>query len=88
MTGLTRSQDDRKIGGVAGGIAAYYGLDPTLVRIGFVVGALWGFGIPLYFVLWLVLPSGAPVTSAIRIAEERSPVARSAPTSSTASAPI
>lgn len=71
MAHLTRSQDDRKIGGVAGGIAAYYGFDPTLVRAGFVLFALWGFGVPLYLVLWLVLPSGPPTTPAIRIAEER-----------------
>jgi phage shock protein PspC (stress-responsive transcriptional regulator) len=71
MARLTRSQDDRKIGGVASGIAAYYGLDPTLVRVGFVISALWGFGFPLYLVLWLVLPAGLPATPAIRIAEER-----------------
>jgi phage shock protein C len=68
---LTRSETDRKIGGVAGGIAAYLGLDPTLVRIAFVISIFFGFGIPAYVILWIVLPKGAPSTPAIRIAEER-----------------
>jgi phage shock protein C len=39
---LTRSSRDRMIGGVSGGIGRYFGIDPTLVRIGFVVLALLG----------------------------------------------
>ena len=68
---LTRSETDRKIGGVAGGVAAYFGIDPTLVRVGFVVAALMGWGILAYIILWIALPAGAPVTPAMRIAEER-----------------
>ncbi|MFZ1741384.1 MAG: PspC domain-containing protein [Pontixanthobacter sp.] len=33
-----------KVWGVCGGIANYFGIDPTLVRIGFVAGTLIGFG--------------------------------------------
>lgn len=76
---LTRSETDKRIGGVCGGIAQYFGIDPTLVRIGFVVAAFMGFGILAYVVLWIVLPKGqpgVPVTpttgsEAVRIAEER-----------------
>jgi len=68
---LTRSETDRKIGGVAGGIAAYFGIDPTLVRVGFVVAVVMGWGILAYVVLWIALPKGAPATPAMRIAEER-----------------
>jgi phage shock protein C len=76
---LTRSVSDRKIAGVCGGLGQYFGVDPTLVRIGFVLAALMGFGLLAYVVLWIVLPRGepgaAPVrgrrSSAIRIAEER-----------------
>lgn len=38
---LTRSTTDRKISGVAGGIAGYFGVDPLLVRIGFAVSILF-----------------------------------------------
>jgi phage shock protein C len=76
---LTRSETDKRIGGVCGGIAQYFGIDPTLVRIGFVVAAFMGFGILAYIVLWIVLPKGRPGlpvvsttgSEAIRIAEER-----------------
>ena len=69
--GLTRSETDRKIGGVCGGLAAHFGIDATLVRVGFVIAALMGWGILAYVVLWIVLPTGAPITPAVRIAEER-----------------
>lgn len=73
---LTRSTTDRKIAGVAGGIAHYYGIDVSLVRVLFVLIALPG-GISglVYFVLWAILPEG-PTTSthrsnAVTVAEER-----------------
>ena len=69
---LTRSTTDRVIAGVAGGIAQRFGLDPTLVRIAWVVSIFFGgFGILLYVVLWIALPTGPSQSSAIRIAEER-----------------
>ena len=68
---LTRSETDRKLGGVCGGIAAHLGLDPTLVRVGAVVAGLMGGGVIAYIVLWIVLPTGEPSTPAMRIAEER-----------------
>lgn len=44
-------------GGVAGGIAEYFDIDPVIVRIGFVVTFfLWGFSMILYFVLWVIVP--------------------------------
>lgn len=54
---LRRSRD-RKIAGVAGGIADYLELDPTVVRLGFAVLALLGLGAVAvgYVVLWLVIP--------------------------------
>jgi signal transduction histidine kinase/phage shock protein PspC (stress-responsive transcriptional regulator) len=55
---LRRSRDDRLIGGVAGGVAGRLGIDPTVVRIGFVLGALAsGFGISVYVLGWLLLPA-------------------------------
>jgi phage shock protein C len=68
---LTRSTTDKRLGGVAGGIAAYFGLDPTLIRVAWVVAALMGWGIIAYLILWAVLPQGPAATPAVRIAEER-----------------
>lgn len=54
---LARSTTDTMLGGVCGGIAQTYNLDPTLVRILFVVATLLGFsGILLYLILWVVIP--------------------------------
>jgi phage shock protein PspC (stress-responsive transcriptional regulator) len=63
---LLRSRDERILAGVAGGIARYLDLDPTLVRVGFVVAALFGgLGIAAYLLLAVVTPiddgTGAPV---------------------------
>ena len=54
---LQRSRLDRSLAGVCGGIAEYFGWDPTLVRVGWVVLTLMGgSGILLYLVMWLVMP--------------------------------
>jgi phage shock protein C len=55
---LTRSTTDRKISGVSGGLAAYLGIDPLLVRIGFVVTALTsGVGLIAYLAMMMLVPS-------------------------------
>lgn len=55
---LYRSKKDKIIGGVCGGLGHYFNLDPTLVRVVFVLlllpGGLPGF-IP-YIVLWAIVP--------------------------------
>ena len=54
---LLRSRSDRVLGGVCGGIARHYGIDATLVRIGFVAGVLvWGATAVLYLVALLLMP--------------------------------
>lgn len=55
---ILRSRTDRMLGGVCGGLAKYLGVDPTLVRLVFVIlGFGTGAGFPIYFVLWIVIPS-------------------------------
>ena len=55
---LTRSTTDRKISGVSGGLADYLGIDPLLVRIGFVVTALTsGVGLIAYVAMMALVPS-------------------------------
>ena len=51
-----RRGDESRIAGVAGAIARRYDLDPTLVRVAFVVWAIVGGGLLLYLLGWLVLP--------------------------------
>lgn len=56
---LTRSYDDRMIAGVCGGLADYFDLDPTLVRVGYVLLSLLSTGFPgliVYIILWVVMP--------------------------------
>ena len=55
---LARSSNDKFLGGVCGGIARSFGIDPSIVRIVFVALAIFGFstGVIVYLVLWLVLP--------------------------------
>jgi phage shock protein C len=59
---LMKSRSQRKIMGVCAGIARYLGVDPIIVRIAFVVGAIFGSGvtIPLYLVLGFVMPNADP----------------------------
>jgi phage shock protein C len=55
---IFRSRNDRMIAGVAGGLAAYFNIDPLFVRLGFALLALVnGVGIMLYMILWLLLPN-------------------------------
>jgi phage shock protein PspC (stress-responsive transcriptional regulator) len=54
---LRRSYSDRMLGGVAGGLARYFGVDSTIIRIAFVVLAVFGgAGIPLYLAGLLLIP--------------------------------
>ena len=54
---LTRSETNRMVAGVCGGLGEHFGIDPTIVRIVFVLLAVFGgSGIVLYLVLWLIVP--------------------------------
>ena len=68
---LTLSETDKMIAGVAGGMAVYFGVDPVLVRVLWVVAGLMGWGLIAYVVLWILLPRGPGSTPAVRLAEER-----------------
>lgn len=60
MKRLYRSKNDRMICGVCGGIAEYFNIDPTLIRLAFVLFGLSGSGILAYFVAAVIMPD-APV---------------------------
>lgn len=54
---LRRTTVDAKAGGVAGGLARHFDIDPVIVRVLFVVSAFFGVGIFAYAALWLLLPA-------------------------------
>jgi phage shock protein PspC (stress-responsive transcriptional regulator) len=51
-----RSDSERMIAGVCGGLANVLGLPTAVVRLAFVLGAFFGWGIVIYLVLWIVMP--------------------------------
>ncbi|MCL4266303.1 MAG: PspC domain-containing protein [Anaerolineae bacterium] len=54
---LYRSQSDRMLAGVCGGLGVYIGMDPTIIRIIFVLLVLFGGGGGLlYLLLWIFIP--------------------------------
>ncbi len=55
---LYRSKTDRKIAGICGGLGKYLNIDPTLVRVVFILMLLPGGlpGILPYLILWIVIP--------------------------------
>jgi len=64
MNQLSRSESDRMIAGVCGGLAHYLGLDPLIIRIVFVILALTnGVGIAIYALLWIFVPGENAVFS-------------------------
>ncbi len=55
---LTRSSQDRMLGGVCSGVARYLNVDVSLVRVLTAVGTVLGVGslLLVYLILWAVLP--------------------------------
>lgn len=63
---LTRSTSDKMLGGVCAGLANYFDIDPTLVRLAFVGLFFLGAGSPflIYLVLWLIMPEEGSISTA------------------------
>ena len=54
---LMRSSTNKKIAGVCAGLADYFDMDPTLIRVLWLVAVLcFGTGLLAYVILWIVLP--------------------------------
>ena len=54
---LYRPRDGRVVAGVCAGLAAYFGVDPTLVRLAFaLVTVFGGLGVLIYLCAWIVIP--------------------------------
>jgi len=57
---LRRSRSDRMLAGVVGGLADYFGMDPTVARLIYVVGSVASVAFPgllVYAILWLIVPA-------------------------------
>lgn len=60
MKKLYRSQKERKIAGVCGGLAEYCEIDPTIVRLAFVAcSCIFGSGLLAYILAIIIIPEGA-----------------------------
>ena len=56
MRRLHRSETDRVVAGVAGGLGEYFGVDPVWFRVGFVILTVGGgAGLLIYLIMWLVV---------------------------------
>jgi phage shock protein C len=70
---LMLSRTDRKIAGVCGGFAEYLDMDATLVRVIWVMAALFvGWGVIGYLIAWLVMPE-APLPGTVPIGATSTP---------------
>ena len=58
MKKLYRSKKDQKLAGVCSGVAEYFGIDPTVVRVAWVLFSLFGgSGVLAYIVCAILMPS-------------------------------
>jgi phage shock protein PspC (stress-responsive transcriptional regulator) len=61
---LYRTREGRLVAGVCSGLAAYFGIDPVLVRLAFVFLTIFvGSGVLLYLAAWIVIPEEGEGTS-------------------------
>lgn len=60
---LRRSRTNRQIAGIIGGLAEYFRMDATLLRVAYVVGSIVSAAFPgilIYVLLWLLIPEADP----------------------------
>ena len=66
---LVRSETDRTIAGVCGGLADYFGVDSTIVRLVCVIAAIYPgaviFGVIAYLIAWFIIPVAHPPMQAV-----------------------
>jgi phage shock protein C len=69
---LFRNPDDRMLGGVCSGISSYLGVDPIWLRLAFVVALLvFGTGILVYIILWIIIPEAKTTAEKLQMRGER-----------------
>ncbi len=76
LSRLRRSTTDRKVAGVAGGLARHLDIDPLILRVGFVVLAFFGgAGLILYAAIWALVPEDDSDRAAVHLDERSRTVA-------------
>ena len=69
---LYRDPDDKYIGGVSGGLGAFFNIDPVWIRVAFVVFTfVYGFGPLLYIILWIVVPKAKTTAERLEMRGEK-----------------
>lgn len=64
---LERSEQNKVIAGVAGGLGEYFSIDPTLVRLVFILLTIFGgSGILIYLIFWLIMPKNDAKDSTVQ----------------------
>lgn len=67
-----RNPDDKILGGVAGGLGAYFDIDPVWIRLLFVISFFgWGTGFWIYIILWVVMPEARTTAEKLQMRGER-----------------
>ncbi|MGQ1786446.1 MULTISPECIES: PspC domain-containing protein [unclassified Saccharicrinis] len=65
---LYRDPENRVLGGVCGGLGAYFDMDPLVFRIIFLLAfILYGASLPVYIVLWIVMPKALTITQKLEM---------------------
>ena len=68
---LFRNPDDKILGGVSGGLGAYFGIDPIWIRLIWVALFFgWGTGVLLYIILWIVMPEAKTTAQKLQMRGE------------------
>lgn len=71
---LSRNGRDKMIGGVCSGIATYFNIDPTIIRVALILITLaWGAGLVVYLLLWAILPETSAPSAITRRRLYRNP---------------
>jgi phage shock protein PspC (stress-responsive transcriptional regulator) len=70
---LYRDEAHKVLGGVCSGVAAYFGIDPVIARVVFILFAFTGFGVLLYLLLWIFVPGSILLENGVRKRLYRNP---------------
>lgn len=76
---LYRDVDEKVVGGVASGIAAYIQVDPLVTRLLFILALFWGgFGIIAYLILWIAMPAARTLAQKVEMRGQEANIANMA----------
>lgn len=67
---MYRDRENKVLGGVSSGLAAFLGIDAIIIRVAFIVLAFGGIGIVVYIIMWIALPEAKTITEKIQMQGE------------------